>query len=86
LPIDAFTVLSKVDEESVSEIAHRVTPKMLTLFNQHHSDGNIGNELITLFKVWCKYDKCRNILIETFIPFIQNIILKYYNQTQGNNQ
>jgi len=85
LPIDAFTVLSKIDEESVSEIAHKVTPKMLNLFNLHHSDGNIGNELIGLFKVWCRFEKCKDIFIETFIPFIQSIVQKYYNQTQGNN-
>jgi hypothetical protein len=59
LPIDAFTILSKVDEASVSEIAHKVTPKMLNLFNRHHSDGNLGNELISLFKVWCRFDKCK---------------------------
>ena len=79
LPIDAFTVLSKIDEASVSEIAHKVTPKMLSLFNSHHSDGNIGNELIALFKVWCRFEKCKNILIDTFIPFIQSIVERYYN-------
>ena len=85
LPIDAFTVLSKLDEPSVSEIAHKVTPKMLNLFNRHHTEGNIGNELIALFKVWCRFEKCKDIFIETFIPFIQSIVQKYYNQTQGNN-
>jgi hypothetical protein len=32
LPVEAFTVLSKIDETSVSEIAGYVTPKMLKLF------------------------------------------------------
>jgi hypothetical protein len=85
LPIDTFTVLSRLDEASVSEIAHKVTPKMLNLFNLHHSEGNIGNELIALFKVWCRFEKCKDIFIETFIPFIQSIVQKYYHQTQGNN-
>ena len=36
LQIDAFTVLSKLDEAAVSEIAYKVTPKMLSLFKNHH--------------------------------------------------
>jgi hypothetical protein len=79
IPIDAITILSKIDEASVSEVAHKVTPKMLNLFDHHHSDGNIGNELISLFKVWCRYEKCQHIFIETFIPFIEDILKKYFN-------
>ena len=62
-------------------MAPKITPKLLALFKQEHSEGHLGNELINLFKQWCYYDACRDIFINTFIPFIMEIIESYYNST-----
>lgn len=34
-----------------------------------------------MFKLWCSYDACRDIFVNTFIPFIMDIIDIYYKQT-----
>jgi hypothetical protein len=69
----------------VTQVAHLVTPKLLDLFANHHSDCSLGNELIALFKIWCRFEQCQPMFVETFIPFILEIVGKYFNQTQGNN-
>lgn len=62
-------------------MAPKITPKLLTIFKAEHSEGNLGQELINLFKHWCNYNDCRDIFINTFIPFIMEIIESYYNST-----
>ena len=59
----------------------RVTPKLLNLFKNHHSEGALGQELISLFKKWCNFNECREIFVETFIPFIMEIVDQYYQST-----
>lgn len=62
-------------------MAPKITPKLLSIFKSEHSEGNLGQELINLFKQWCQYDECRDIFINTFIPFIMEIVESYYNST-----
>ena len=81
LPIEAFQTFSKVNEKTVSQMAPKITPNLLRIFKNEHSQGNLGQELLNLFKQWCQYDDCRDIFINTFIPFIMEIIESYYNQT-----
>lgn len=81
LPIEAFQTFSKVNQETVSKMAPKITPKLLKIFKAEHSEGSLGQELINLFKQWCQYDDCRDIFINTFIPFIMEIIESYYNST-----
>lgn len=51
------------------------------MFKSEHSEGSLGQELIGLFKLWCLYDDCRDIFINTFIPFIVEIVESYYTTT-----
>jgi hypothetical protein len=81
LPIEAFQTFSKVNSETVSQMAPKITPKLLRIFKAEHSEGRLGQELINLFKQWCQYDDCRDIYINTFVPFIMEIIESYYNST-----
>lgn len=81
LPIEAFQTFSKVNEQTVSQMAPKITPKLLLIFKNEHSQGNLGQELLNLFKQWCQYDDCRDIFINTFVPFIMEIIECYYSQT-----
>ena len=62
-------------------MAPRITPKLLAIFKEEHSEGNLGQELINLFKLWCQFDDCRDIFINTFVPFIIEIVESYYNST-----
>ena len=62
-------------------MAPKMTPQLLKLFRYCHNEGQVGQELLNLFKIWCHYDKCRDIFTNTFIPFIMEIIENYYNQT-----
>lgn len=50
LPIEAFQTFSKVNQETVSKMAPKITPKLLKIFKVEHSEGNLGQELINLFK------------------------------------
>lgn len=59
----------------------KVTPKLLQLFRDHHNEGDLGQELVNLFKKWCNFTECRDIFIETFIPFIMQIVEQYYQNT-----
>ena len=70
-----------VNEEIVATMAPKITPKLLKLFKTYHSEGMLGQELLNLFKIWTQYDKCRDIFISTFIPFIMEIVDKYYHST-----
>ena len=79
LPIEAFQTFSKVNEKTVSQMAPKITPRLLQIFKNEHSQGNLGQELLNLFKQWCQYDDCRDIFINTFIPFIMEIIECYYS-------
>ena len=81
LPIEAFTTLSKINEEIVAQMTPKVTPRLLRIFRLHHSEGTLGSELIRLFKLWCNYAQCRQIFVDTFIPFIMDIVAQYYKQT-----
>lgn len=62
-------------------MAPKVTPKLLKLFKSYHSEGQLGQELLNLFKLWTNYDKCRDIFVNTFIPFIMEIVDNYYHST-----
>lgn len=53
LPIEAFQTFSKVNQATVSQMAPKITPKLLQIFKSEHSEGNLGQELINLFKQWC---------------------------------
>lgn len=81
LPVEAFLTFSKVNEKIVAAMAPIITPKLLTIFKTEHSEGSLGQELMNLFKVWCLYDQCRDIFINTFIPFILEIIEAYFKAT-----
>lgn len=50
LPIEAFQTFSKINQETVSQMAPLITPKLLLIFKTEHSEGNLGQELLTLFK------------------------------------
>ena len=68
-------------EQKLAELAPKVTPHLLQLFRDHHSEGNLGQELINLFKKWCNFKECRSIFVDTFIPFIMEIVGQYYKNT-----
>ena len=70
LPVEAISTFSKLNEQLVAEMSPTITPKLLQLFRDHHSEGDLGQELINLFKKWCNFSECRHIFVETFIPFI----------------
>ena len=53
LPIEAFLTFSKTNEDAVAVMAPKITPKLLSLFKQYHSEGVLGSDLIFLFKQWC---------------------------------
>jgi hypothetical protein len=36
---------------------------------------------LNLFKIWCNYDKCRDIFVNNFLPFILDIVDNYYHMT-----
>ena len=78
LPIEAISTFSKLNEQLVAQASPMVTPKLLELFKNHHSEGDLGQELVNLFKKWCNFTECRHIFVETFIPFIMQIIEQYY--------
>ena len=81
LPIQAFQTFSKFNEDTVAQMAPKITPKLLQIFKAEHSEGSLGQELVNLFKHWCNFNDCRDIFINTFIPFIMEIIQSYYNST-----
>jgi hypothetical protein len=81
LPIEAFATFSKINKSTIAQMSPLVTPKLLVLFRNHHSEGALGSELINLFKLWCNYDECRQIFVDTFIPFIMQIVDAYYKST-----
>jgi len=78
LPIECITQISRMNEEVVAKMAPRTTPKLLALFKLYHSEGQLGHELLNLFKLWCSYDKCRDIFVHTFIPFIMDTVETYF--------
>ena len=81
LPIEAFTSYSRLNEDIVAQMAPKVTPKLLRFFKSFHNEGALAQELLNLFKLWCLYDTCRDIFVNTFIPFILEIIDNYYHCT-----
>lgn len=81
LPIEAFSLFSKLNPHSIAEVSTVVTPKLLVLFRNHHNESALGSELLNLFKVWSNNEECRLILVETFIPFIMEIVQQYYKNT-----
>jgi hypothetical protein len=74
LPIEAFTSYSKLNETIVAQMAPKITPKLLKFFKTLHHETSVANELLNLFKIWCNYDACRDLLVNEFIPFILSII------------
>lgn len=42
LPIEAFQTFSKVNEATVSQMAPKITPKLLEIFKAEHSEGSLG--------------------------------------------
>ena len=50
LPIEAFQTFSRINEQTVSLMAPKITPKLLTTFKQEHSEGSLGQDLLNLFK------------------------------------
>ena len=81
LPVEAISVFSKLNEQLVAQMSPKVTPKLLDLFKNHHSEGDLGTELVNLFKKWCNFSECREIFVQTFIPFIMEIVEQYYVNT-----
>ena len=55
LPIQAFQVFSRFNQATVSIMAPQITPKLLSIFKDEHSESNLGAELTNLFKQWCVY-------------------------------
>ena len=70
-----------MNEEIVAQMAPKITPKLLKIFKTFHNEGQLGSELLNLFKIWTNYDKCRDIFVNTFIPFIMEIVDNYYTFT-----
>lgn len=62
-------------------MAPKITPQLLKFFKNFHHDSSISSELLNLFKIWCNYDACRDIFVNTFVPFIMEIIDMYYRAT-----
>jgi hypothetical protein len=58
LSIEASTTLAKISEHIVANMAPLVTPKLLKLFRSYRSEGSLGNDLISLFKLLCKHAYC----------------------------
>ena len=81
LPIEAFTAYSRLNEAIVGQMAPKITPKLLRFFKTLHNDNSVTLELLNLFKIWCNYDACRDILVNTFVPYIMDIIEMYYKAT-----
>jgi hypothetical protein len=81
LPIEAFTAYSRLNEAIVGQMAPKITPKLLRFFKTLHQDTSVTLELLNLFKIWCNYDACRDILVNTFVPYIMDIIEMYYKAT-----
>lgn len=81
LPIEAIAMISKTNEEQISQIAPKVTPKLLLLFRDCQEFSSLSSDLLTLFKIWCNYQKCREMFIDQFLPFILGIIQQYYLTT-----
>ena len=81
MPIEAFALYSKVNEEIVAQMAPTITPKLLKLFKTYHNENQLVQELLNLFKLWCHYEKCRDIFANNFIPFIIDIVGSYYSST-----
>jgi hypothetical protein len=81
LPIEAFTAYSRLNEAIVAQMAPKITPKLLRFFKTLHQDTSVTLELLNLFKIWCNYDACRDILVNTFVPYIMDIIEMYYKAT-----
>lgn len=81
LPIEAFAQFSKTNEQTVAHLTPKVTPQLLLLFKNHHHEGALGTELISLFKLWCNYEQCRAILIVAFLPQALQMVGSYYNFT-----
>jgi len=50
LPIEALALFSRVSPEIITSISPQITPKLLTLFKNHHHEGALGSELVNLFK------------------------------------
>jgi hypothetical protein len=59
-------------------MAPKVTPKLLKFFKTYHNESSLVAELLNLFKIWCNYEKCRDIFVNAFIPFIMEIVENYY--------
>lgn len=74
LPIEAIAMISKTNEQQISEVAPKVTPKLLLLFRDCQEFSSLSSDLLTLFKLWCNYQKCREMFIDQFLPFITGII------------
>lgn len=53
LPIQAFQTFSKFNEETVAQMAPKITPNLLKIFKAEHNEGSLGQELVNLFKHWC---------------------------------
>lgn len=52
------------------------------MFRNHHNEGSLGSELVNLFKQWSNNSaECRQILVQSFVPFIMEIVGLYYQQT-----
>ena len=70
-----------MNEDIVAKMAPKLTPKLLRICKAFHNEWQIGQELLNLFKIWCQYDKCRDIFINSFIPFIMETVENYYFST-----
>lgn len=81
LPIQAFQTFSMFNQATVATMAPKITPRLLDIFKAEHSEGNLGVELINLFKHWCEFEACREIFINSLIPFVMDIVEMYYNST-----
>jgi hypothetical protein len=82
LPIEALTSYSRLNEEIVAQMAPKITPKLLRFFKDRlQQEYAVANEILNLFKIWCTYDACRDLLVNNFIPFILDIIHIYYVAT-----
>lgn len=62
-------------------MAPQITPKLLVLFRDCQDFGTLSSDLLNLFKLWCNYQTCRSMFVDSFLPFIVGIINQYYLTT-----
>ena len=81
LPIEALAAISKLAPEVLPNFAPKVVPRLQKLFMAHHSEASLGNDLLDLFKQWCRLEPCHETFLSQFVPYLMQIAEQYFAQT-----